>query len=198
MNSATFHSTDMYPKMKVIEDNWMVFKNEIPKFDPNNLNTLSRDKDAWNNEDGKKFIDKLKDNKSWIKGWLNDVEWYQFPLMYHGEPIGKAVEICPKSINILKQVPGIRIAGFALLLPNEKLPIHTDDTGKSTNSMAANMGLISLTSHLYVRDNQGIFQTFKHQDGKMVIFDSENEHYADNQDQNNIRYILYIDFKTDD
>ena len=81
------------------------------------------------------------------------------------------------------------------MLPNTKLPIHTDNTGPSTNSMAVNMGLVSLDSGLYVKKN-GKFRSIKHEDGKLIVFNSEMEHYADNKDMKNIRYIIYIDFNT--
>ena len=61
--------------------------------------------------------------------------------------------------------------------------------------MAVNMGLVSLDSRLYIKYNNQV-NTIKNGDGKLIIFNSELEHYAENNDLNDIRYILYIDFKT--
>lgn len=190
-----FYTTDDYTEMKLVEDSWKTIQNEIPEFDKDKEYPM-RDKEAWNNKKGDSFIESLKNNKSWVKGWWDDVEWYQFPLIYHNKVIGDAANICPETIKILQQIPSIQIAGYALLLPKTKMPVHTDATGKKYNSMAVNMGLKSYDSKLYVKDSADVFQERKHSNGNLIIFDSTNEHYAENLDEDNIRVILYMDFKT--
>jgi hypothetical protein len=194
MYHTTFYTSDDYIEMKYIETNWRVFRDEIPPFDKNDPNIIMRDRSAWNNLKGMELVKSLKNNKSWTKGWWNNIEWYQYPLMYHGNVIGHAEEMCPKSIEILKKYPPnvIQIAGFALLLPNTRMPSHTDDTGKKNYSFACNLALTNNDANLYVNDIK-----YKHNLGKMVIFDSNEPHYAENNDNKDFRVILYIDFKTD-
>jgi hypothetical protein len=122
-------------------------------------------------------------------------DWYNFPLIYHGKVIDKADKICPQTVKILKKMPYIQIAGFSLLLPNSKLEIHNDETGKKNNSMACNLLLTDNNANLYLFKS-GHKYKYKHKKGKTVIFDSNLKHYADNKDSKN-RVILYIDFKTD-
>lgn len=195
-HEKVFYSVEEYPEVKLLEDSWEILRNDIPEFDPNDKNIFCREKSAWNNKKGGDLFDRLKDNKSWVKGWWKDVEWYQFPLMYHGKPVGHAEKVCPNAVKVLKQIPQIQIAGYALLLPKTTMPIHTDETGKRNYSMALNMGLITDDASLYVMNNKGLYQRFKHIDGKAVVFDSNNKHYASN-DVDKIRIILYVDFKTD-
>jgi len=184
-----FYSTNNYPELKIIEDNWDIIASEIPKIDINNLEQYPiRPRDAWNNIDAVNYLFTLQSN--WVRGWQG-ASWYNFPLMYHNNIIDKAEKICPKTINILKSLPFIQIAGYSLLLPKSKLDTHTDETGKRNNSMACNLLLTNNNANLYVLN-----RTYKHKIGKAVIFDSNLQHYADNKDDD-IRIILYIDFKTD-
>lgn len=195
-----FLTTKNYPEMKVIEDNWKVIRSEIPVFDRKlyNANKIaSRKEEAWNNNKGEQLFESLKDNKTWVKGWWDDIEWYQFPLVYHNKVVGKAGEICPNTVKLLKNIPSIQIAGYAILLPKTKMPVHTDSTGDEFASMAANLALKSYDSYLYISPDDNNFDKIKHKDGHMVIFDSSRKHYAENKDLDNIRVILYIDFRTD-
>ena len=93
-------------------------------------------------------------------------------------------------MSMLKQIGNINIAGFSLLLPNSALLPHCDNVGPTYNTMGVNMFLIGKNSSLYVKINNK-FEQYKHEKGKLVIFNSENEHYADNNGDHN-RIILYI------
>jgi len=196
MNKGPFYSIKEFPYMEIIQSNWKVFRDELPYFNIDKKDSMmSRTQSAWNNKEADELVNKLNTNNNWVKGFFEDVEWYQYPLIYNGESIGNSHNVCPKSIELLKQIP-CRVAGFSLLLPNTKLPIHIDNTGPSSHTMAVNMGLVSLDSRLYIKYNNQI-NIIKNGDGKLIIFNSELEHYAENNDLNDIRYILYIDFKTE-
>ena len=185
-----FYSTQDYPEMKILEDNHKLIAKEIPKFNINKASMYpKRDRKSWNNKQGQELAESMK--SEWVQGWQGDKIWFNFPLMYHNKVIDKADQKCPETIKLLKQIPSIRIAGYSILLPRSELPKHVDQTGKSTFSMACNMLLTDNIANLYVQNNK-----HKHRQGKMVIFDSNLEHYADNQD-NKVRVILYIDFRTD-
>ena len=166
MNNGPFYSIKDFPYMEIIQSNWKVFRDEIPYFNINKKDSMmSRTKSAWNNKEADELVNTLNTNNNWVKGFFEDVEWYQYPLIYNGESIGNSHNVCPKSIELLKQI------------------------------MAVNMGLVSLDSRLYIKYNNQV-NTIKNEDGKLIIFNSELEHYAENNDFNDIRYILYIDFKT--
>jgi len=188
-----YKSKPIYNKFKLLEDNYENILYEIPLFDINKV-TIYRQYHEWNNEGGALFIEKLNNNTEWIGSWDIDKKWFNFPLMAFNNVIGVADKICPKTISLLKELGKIHIAGFSLLLPGTELQPHTDTTGPSHDSMALNMHLSGNNSNLYVKINDS-FQIHKHSDGKLVIFNSENLHYADNMGNIN-RIILYIDFGT--
>jgi len=190
-----FYTTDDYPQLKILEDNWEIIASEIPYFDINNLDKFpKRSKSAWMNAEGENLITNMK--SEWVQGWQGDKIWYNFPLIYKNNIIDQSDKICPKTINLLKQINSIQIAGYSLLLPHSKLTIHTDTTGKKYNSMASNFLLTPNNANIYIKNNNGKFIKYKHNLGKIVIFDATNEHYADNDD-NKIRVILYIDLGTE-
>lgn len=186
-NTKYFYTTEDYPELKILEDNYVDIANEIPEFILKD-NMYVRNRNDWNNEGGKELSKKLK--SEWIRGWQTDV-WYNFPLLYHGEPIHKAATICPKTLAMLKMIPSIKIAGFSLLRPNSTLEPHTDEAGKINNTLAGNLLLTKDTdASVYVGNQKN-----KHETGKFIIFDSNIIHYADNNSLKD-RVILYIEFAT--
>jgi aspartyl/asparaginyl beta-hydroxylase (cupin superfamily) len=180
-----------YNKFKLLEDNYEKILCEIPHFDINKV-SIYRKQNEWNNEKGGQLAEKLHINKEWIGTWDFSKKWFNFPLIYYDNIIGFAESLCPTTISILKKIGGINIAGFSLLLPNTSLQPHTDSTGPTYNSMALNMHLIGEKSSLYVKNN-GSYHNYTHKNGSIVIFNPENQHYADNMSCIN-RIILYIDF----
>jgi beta-hydroxylase len=188
-----FFTVDKYPKMKILENNWKIIKNEIPYFDINTI-TFERQQDEWLNDKADVLLIKLKNNDNWIKSWTDNNMWFNFPLMYQNQPIGKAEEICPKTIKLLKKLKNIQVAGYSLLVPYGEIDFHTDSTGPSFNSMAFNMKLTGGHCDLTVKSNNKMY-THIHQVGKPVIFNSELKHQAINHSDKN-RIILYIDFMT--
>lgn len=187
-----FYTTEKYPNMKILEDNYEIIKKEIPNFIFENI-TVKRKRDDWG-EKAENLFKILQTNKEWIFSWQAEDRWFTFPLMYKNYPIGSAEEICPNTIKILKSLGNIKTCGFTLLYPKSSLDIHTDAVGPTFNSMALNMLLTGTNSDLNIYYNN-IKHTYNHEDGKAVIFNSELLHNASNNSDTN-RVILYVDFET--
>jgi aspartyl/asparaginyl beta-hydroxylase (cupin superfamily) len=200
-----FYTTEKYPKMKILEDNYEIIKNEIPEFIFENIK-IKRTRDDWD-EKAQDLIKSLEHNEDWIFSWQAEDKWFSFPLMYKNHPIGLAEKICPNTIKILKSLGNIKTCGFTLLYPKSSLGIHTDDVGPSFNSMALNMLLTGTDSDLSIYYNNSEYtvaqeascrtcskRTHIHEYGKAVIFNSELLHSASNNGDTN-RVILYIDFE---
>lgn len=190
-----FHSTDnqLYKRFKTLETNYIKISNEIPTFDKSTV-TIKRGEGEWHDtESGADLLKTLETNKNWVAGWDKTNIWYNFPLIANNKVLGEAEKICPYTINLLKEIGGINIAGFSLILPNSQLPVHQDDTGPTFNSMALNLKLTGGICNLYVKQNNK-FVSHRHMAGKAVIFNSELDHYADNKGSSD-RIILYLDFQ---
>lgn len=60
-----FLTSDEYPELCSLEENWKIIASEIPPFDTNKLYQYpKRNRSAWNNEEGKDLADKLK--STWV------------------------------------------------------------------------------------------------------------------------------------
>ena len=190
-----FYSTDdsKFAYLKCLEMDYMKIHDEIPKFDKLTVTVQRESGDSYQTDTRELLIEKIGKNRNWIKGYI-DI-WYNYPLMAHNVVIGDAEKMCPFTINLLKKLGNIKIAGFSLLLPNSELPVHQDDVGPTYNSMAFNMKLTGGVCNLHLRKNNNKFISHRHITGKAVIFNSEIFHYADNKGSIN-RVILYIDFET--
>jgi aspartyl/asparaginyl beta-hydroxylase (cupin superfamily) len=191
-----FYNTNHYRIVKILEEHWDVIASEIPFFDINNLSGYTeRRLEKWINSPDFDFEEYIKNIKSkWYKGCegidINNT-WYNFPLTVNDKIIDEGEKHCPKTISLLKKLNCKQIVGYSLLLPNSKISKHKDNTGKIFNSMTGNLLLSdNKNANVYIESD-----IYRHQQGKMVIYDSTYYHYADNNDSN-IRVILYIDFKT--
>jgi beta-hydroxylase len=194
IKNKLFLTTKEYPQFKVLEDNWITIRDEIPDFDIKNI-TLERSQDIWLGNKMDEFAEKFKDEAYWFKAWADSETWYNFPIIYNNAFVGDVEKQCPMTCDILRQFNNIRIAGFSLLSPNGSIQIHSDKTGPTYNSMALNMLLNGEKSSLYVKPENKNFFKYSHKDGRAVIFNAEQEHFADNKNDKK-RVILYIDFFT--
>lgn len=197
-----FYNTNHYRIVKILEEHWDIIASEIPFFDIDNLSGYTeRRLEKWINSPNFDFEEYIKNIKSkWYKGCEGidiDNTWYNFPLTVNDKIIDEAAKICPKTISLLNKLKCKQIVGYSLLLPNSKISTHKDNTGKVFNSMTGNLLLTdNKNTNVYIKKSlDDDSNTYRHQQGKMVIYDSTYYHYADNNDSN-IRVILYIDFKT--
>ena len=96
----------------------------------------------------------------------------------------------PITSQLLKDISGIRMAGFSWMLPNSNIEEHRDDCGLLTKSLALHLGLDVPYQKCYlVVNGKKIFE----ENGKILVFDSNYLHSAYNKSNKN-RLILYVDF----
>lgn len=115
--------------------------------------------------------------------------WKRFYLKWYDNCLPSAEQLCPKTVAILKETPGLNGAMFALLPKKGKLNPHRDPYA---GSIRYHLGLITPNSdqcQIYV---DGIAYTWK--DGEDVLFDETFIHHAkNNTDQD--RIILLCDIE---
>jgi hypothetical protein len=195
LQEKIFYSTDDIPfnQLKILEYNYKTILSEIPPFDITKV-TIKRNPNEWIDNLNLNNFNKIKNCNTWIEGWNDQKDvWFNYPILVNNEVMCNIEKICPKTLKLLQMCRiKINVAGYALLLPHTKLMIHTDPTGVSTNSAAVNLKLNGTDSYLHVKNKNDIFDKYSHQDGKIVIFNSEFKHYASNDGDVN-RCILYMD-----
>jgi beta-hydroxylase len=113
--------------------------------------------------------------------------WKRFYLTWYGEPLPSAQALCPRTVALLKSVPSINGAMFALLPPGGKLNRHRDPFA---GSLRYHLGLVTPNS-----DACRIFidgEPYSWRDGQDVLFDETFIHSAENK-TDVTRIILFCD-----
>jgi beta-hydroxylase len=106
----------------------------------------------------------------------------------YGDPLPSAERMCPRTVALLKAIPGIKGAMFATLSPGGRLVTHRDPFA---GSLRYHLGLVTPTHpgdcRIFV---DGIPHTWR--DGEDLLFDETYLHYAENT-TDQARIILFYD-----
>ena len=164
-----FISTDNIPELKLLTENWKIFKEEALE-----LSEMNKIMSANNNDD-------IGFNSFFKYGWK------RFYLKWYDAKHPSAEILCPESVKILKSLPNIKAAMFAKLPPGGKLNPHRDPYA---GSLRYHLGL-----HTPNSDDCFILvdgEKYSWRDGEAVLFDETYIHQAKNKSQKD-RIILFCD-----
>lgn len=167
--SQPFFELKQFPALAILRDNWEVIRAEAQQ-----LVEQGYIKASENNDDA-------GFNSFFKKGWK------RFYLKWYDDFLPSAQTLCPKTIELLKTVPGINGAMFTLLPKDGRLNPHRDPYA---GSLRYHLGLITPNSEkcrIYV---DGILYYWK--DGEDVLFDETYIHSAKNETDMD-RIILFCD-----
>jgi beta-hydroxylase len=115
--------------------------------------------------------------------------WRRFHLKWYDDFLPSAEALCPRTVALLRSVPTVHAALFALLPAGGKLTEHRDPYA---GSLRYHLGLITPNS-----DACRIFvdgQPYAWRDGEDVVFDETFIHRAENQTDQD-RIILFCDLE---
>jgi beta-hydroxylase len=113
--------------------------------------------------------------------------WKKFYLKWYGEPHPSARRLCPQTVRIIEQVPGIRAAMFSVLPAGSELRLHSDPMACS---LRYHLGLDTPESDRCFINVDGIELSWRN--GQDFVFDETYPHYAVNATQRP-RLILMCD-----
>ena len=171
-----FIPTETVEGLKLLEDNWEVFRDEA-------LALL---------EQGRFDSIKDKDNSSYYDvGFRTFYKygWSKFYLNWYGYTHNSAIEHCPKSVELLKQIPAVNGAMFSILPPGSQLTRHLDPFACS---LRYHLGLKTPESADCFINVDGQSHVWK--DGEAVLFDVTYLHYAKNNTDKH-RILLMCDIE---
>src|SRR4029079_7146631 len=98
-----------------------------------------------------------------------------------------AKALCPRTLELLAQVPAVRAAMFVRMAPKSRLPVHRDPFA---GSLRFHLGLDTPNSDKCRITVDG--QAYWWKDGEGVLFDETFLHKAEN-DTDQDRFILFCD-----
>lgn len=115
--------------------------------------------------------------------------WKRFYLKWYDDSHPSAETHCPRTVALLKDLPGIKAAMFAELPPGGRLVRHRDPFA---GSLRYHLGLATPGLPGCYIDVDG--QRYSWQDGEGVVFDETYIHYAENTTDQD-RLILFCDLE---
>jgi beta-hydroxylase len=157
------------PGLAILRDNWQVFRDEgLALYHQGEVKASER-------------YDDLGFNSFFRHGWK------RFYLKWYDDTLPSAERLCPRSVAILKQVPGIKGAMFAMLESGGALNEHRDPYA---GSLRYHLGLSTPNDdrcRIYV---DGVAHSWR--DGEGLLFDETYIHKALNETAQD-RLILFCD-----
>jgi aspartyl/asparaginyl beta-hydroxylase (cupin superfamily) len=133
------------------------------------------------------------ENQSWSIAWDPKIGWLEYPLVIHGEYVGKAAKMCPITCQLLKPyLKHIGVAAFSLLKANRHIKRHKDYETEFLYNY--HLGLTGDAVLTYYSKNSLIQKTTKRQHfgSEYVFIPSRHEHEVQNGNED--RIILLINF----
>ena len=119
-----------------------------------------------------------------------DNTFNKYPFIFNFEFIENNCNKCPGVAKLLKAINKNRIrrAGYSLIAPNDNSDVHVDDFEDGYIG-TINLGL-DIPENCYLHHKE--LGTFKHENGKMLFYDTRIPHQAvNNSDQ--FRCIFYAE-----
>ncbi|MGN6580752.1 MAG: lipid A hydroxylase LpxO [Bordetella sp.] len=160
-----------FPQLQVLQDRWQEIRAEaVALFGDGKIKPSAQYNDAGFN--------------SFFK-----TGWGRFYLKWYDEPQPSALEFCPYTTQLVKDIPGVKAVMFASLPPGARLPRHRDPY---SGSLRFHMGLITPNDPACFIDVDG--ERYHWRDGEAVMFDETFIHYAENATEEN-RIILFADIE---
>jgi beta-hydroxylase len=160
-----------FPALKVLTENWQVFREEgVRLMDEDRIARAIREND-------------LGFHTFFKRGWK------RFYLKWYGNDLPSARVHCPKSFEILSQIPSVHGAMFATLPPGGKLGKHRDPFA---GSLRYHLGLRTPNDDACWIAVDGEKRSWR--DGQPLVFDETFVHEAYNG-SDMTRLILFCDFE---
>ncbi|MFZ5520564.1 MAG: aspartyl/asparaginyl beta-hydroxylase domain-containing protein [Pseudomonadota bacterium] len=159
----------LFPELKVLQDHWQTIRDEALR-----LNDEGHIKAAGAYND-------IGFNSFFRTGWK------RFYLKWYGQELASAQQMCPRTVELLNGIPGIKAAMFASLPPGARLVQHRDPYA---GSLRYHLGLVTPNDPGCYIEVDG--QRYHWRDGEVVMFDETYIHHAENTTQQQ-RVILFCD-----
>jgi beta-hydroxylase len=160
-----------FPNLAGLRENWQVIRDEALELE---REELIKGSDKYNDAGFNSFF-----RRGWKRFYL---KWYDD---FHPS----AKKYCPKTVELLKHIPEVKAAMFAVLPGGSELLQHRDPYA---GSLRYHLGLITPNSekcHIMVDG-----QSYAWRDGEDVIFDETYIHWAENKTDMD-RIILFCDIQ---
>jgi beta-hydroxylase len=171
VGDATFFPLERFSWVTHVEENWTVIREELER--------VLEDHEGLAN-----FQDISKDQIE----ITDDDRWKTFFLYGYGFEAKLGVEMCPKTAELMRRIPGMTTAMFSILSPRKHI---LDHRGPYKGVLRYHLGLIVPRDAQACRIRVG--EDFRHWvEGESMIFDDTYNHEVWN-DTDETRVVLFVD-----
>lgn len=168
---SAYLPTSQFPGLQTIADHWEMIRDEaLALREQGRIRGTDKNDDAGFN--------------SFFKNG-----WKRFYLKWYEVSPPSASALCPKTVALLRDIPGVKAAMFAELPPGGKLNIHRDPFG---GSLRYHLGLATPNDERCFIEVNG--ERHAWHDGEGFVFDETFLHWAINGTERN-RLILFCDLE---
>jgi beta-hydroxylase len=171
VENKPYISTANFPQLSLLKHHWQTIRDEALQLE---REALIRGSDQYND---------MGFNSFFRRGWK------RFYLKWYNDFHPSAKKYCPQTIQLIREIPEIKAAMFAVLPAGSELLQHRDPYA---GSLRYHLGLITPNSencHIVVDG-----QSYAWKDGDDVLFDETYVHYAENKTDTD-RIILFCDIE---
>ncbi|AXI04286.1 lipid A hydroxylase LpxO [Aquirhabdus parva] len=169
--TTPYLSSEYFKDLKVLEENWEVIRGEaIQLAEKGGIKASS----SYNDVGFNSFF-----KTGWKRFYL---KWYE-----NGHP--SAMDLCPKTTELVRGLDSVKAAMFTELPPGSRLVRHRDPYA---GSLRYHLGLVTPNDDRCFIDVDG--ERYSWRDGQGVMFDETYIHYAENGTDEN-RIILLCDIE---
>ncbi|MDB4903194.1 MAG: Aspartyl/Asparaginyl beta-hydroxylase [Mucilaginibacter sp.] len=171
VENKPYINSSYFPQLSLLKNNWQIIRDEALQLE---REELIKGSNQYNDAGFNSFF---------RRGWK------RFYLKWYNDFHPSAKKYCPQTIELIKEIPEVKAAMFAVLPAGSELLQHRDPYA---GSLRYHLGLITPNSeqcHIVVDG-----QSYAWKDGDDVIFDETYVHYAENKTDTD-RIILFCDIE---
>ena len=171
LRSRPIHDVGLFPELSVLRANWRVIRDEAQA-----LLAAGAVRES-ERQDDIVFYSFMK------RGWK------RFYLKWYRGFLPSALAHCPRTVELLRGLPCVHGAMFALLAPHSRLGKHRDPFAGALRYHLALITPNSPECRMFVDEHEHVWR-----DGEDVLFDSSFIHRAANK-TDQVRVVLFCDIE---
>jgi len=117
---------------------------------------------------------------------IADKGWKKFYIKWYGDITQESYKLCPKTVELIKELPEVKLAMFSILEPGSIIKPHT---GPFKGCVRYHLGLDVPEKDAFIMIDGNMYQW---KNGEDILFDDTYYHEVKNLSNKN-RIILFID-----
>ncbi|MBI0331410.1 aspartyl/asparaginyl beta-hydroxylase domain-containing protein [Burkholderia plantarii] len=192
-----FYPLEQFPRLAALAAKWEIIRDECQQ-----LNAPMLEIDRVGKSHLQVYAETVEHVRAggeygWLKGWgeggVSNADWTQYGLVVRDQPIPFAASRMPRTLEMLKEIAGIKVCALSRMLPNTLLNTHRHPELHDEGMLQMHITLDAASERGFAYLNvAGHFN--QNRVGNAIVFDGSLDHFALNASPQS-RTILYLEFE---